>query len=1118
MRACPTTRRALRWAGVLAGGALWVAACSRAQGPARPRDSLLDTARAQGTFASPATWRYHPRSEAPLLARVELSDGTLLYAGERGERWQFDKKSGSVRAAARLAPEPLIAILHLDDGGWLFVGQSGTGYESREPLGPFVRTSAPVDKLARVSAAGTSVVGITREGRLVQSPDAGATWKPVGPEGARFVDVMLADSKKGLALAVPEALFATKDGGQSWAKLDTPSMGALALGWDDQAGVAVQTAMKWSRWDAAAGTFPDLGRVPAKGRFKLAARPSRGPDAGALAEGRAVVLGGEYLEAARDEGTGSSSSWRAGGERWLLWRGPVGGLLKSSPLEAASGCQAVRIAGSGRHVYLACSRAGAGVNQSISIFRSDDSAKSFERDSYALEGRIGELTLAAGAGGALAVSGICPQHNTSRGCLPQGIHHRRVAIADAGAEGGASKADAAAKHADSGTGAKGKKDGGGDDREWELAPSATPSLKGSALAMAYSPDGRTLLAVGRRTKDTGLAVFVSKDGGESFQGRELEQVQGSFDEPPPAEDYWARPPPSPVTNIGSIGPAEDGTFALVLKSSGAPTVVVVDDEGRVISLSRAPGEANNVGAVGTRAVAFSDTSRMAWESLDGGATWDPIGRLPVSMCSPGAHGCSSTVRCHVGGCVIGNELSRIGWRGQSDDDQGVFTPGESGMGDVFDRKLRTPFACTLDEKPWAVLEDVAGPPTANQAAIGKVAWFALAQNPQKASASVYHAHGGPKPRVETVQLLAPATKPSDVAFAASAQVEGAAALRYSAPESGITSLKNVEVSWDNLVEGKVVRQRIADAGPAGVNDYSRTGFGAQRAQYNLLSIGSGGIYLRIHYSQGESQPTLFLDGRGTTSVPEVRWPGSSPYGSRTEMAHVGGAHVPVMMVGSGAALVRARRDGNGWAFDAFATGLAEPTRFGLTQVRDLAYAKGVAGLQVTIWDSEGTRGENLLFPFRAAGAVTDPPIALPTQIDSGDKPNRCGSAHKSDTPRVVVPYQGGTRHPIVVTDTTEPMRVLLTGQAVMHGTPKEPCTAAFDAEVVNIDPSMGTPEQERAIIVMDDLERSWIFRTTYGTMGEARVEYRVMSCRFDPSLEPPAEIFGHPGTRVRRAK
>ena len=45
----------------------------------------------------------------------------------------------------------------------------------------------------------------------------------------------------------------------------------------------------------------------------------------------------------------------------------------------------------------------------------------------------------------------------------------------------------------------------------------------------------------------------------------------------------------------------------------------------------------------------------------------------------------------------------------------------------------------------------------------------------------------------------------------------------------------------------------------------------------------------------------------------------------------------------------------------------------------------------------------------------------------------------------------------------------------------------------------------------------WIFRTGYGPLGEARVEYRVMNCHFDPVVEPPPEIFALPGTKVHRA-
>ena len=444
-------------------------------------------------------------------------------------------------------------------------------------------------------------------------------------------------------------------------------------------------------------------------------------------------------------------------------------------------------------------------------------------------------------------------------------------------------------------------------------------------------------------------------------------------------------------------------------------------------------------------------------------------------------------------------------------------PPTSACGIIFDRKLGTPLSCTLDEKPWQVIEGVTQAPDASRAALGKVAWYAMAQDDRKATVTTYHATGGARPKVEPVQLLAPVTKPADYAYRSSLQAEGAAAIRYLAPE-GATTIKNVEVVWDNLLEGKLHRAKLAEGGPVGINDYQNTGYGSKQAQTNFLSIGTGGIYLRLHYGPGDAQPTLFLDGHSVATLPEVSWP-STPFARHSEIIHVGNAHVPVLVLGNGAATIRARRDGAGWAFDTLATGLVEPSRFGLAQDSGLAYTSHLGGaLHVTFWDPDGVRRSSWLYPYRASGDVADAPIPLPMLIDAGEKPNRCGSVTKTDTARTVVPMQAGTRHAVVVTDTTEPMRVLLTSGAVMHGSPSEPCVAAFDAEVVSIDPNLGTPEQERAIIVMDDLEHSWIFRTAYSPMGEARIETRVMSCRYDPTLEPPPEIFSLPGTKVKRAR
>ncbi len=74
----------------------------------------------------------------------------------------------------------LIAVLDADVGFW-FVGQSGTSYEAREPLAAFVRSSAPLEPLVRVSAARRSIVGIPADHSLSRSTDGAASFTRVGP-------------------------------------------------------------------------------------------------------------------------------------------------------------------------------------------------------------------------------------------------------------------------------------------------------------------------------------------------------------------------------------------------------------------------------------------------------------------------------------------------------------------------------------------------------------------------------------------------------------------------------------------------------------------------------------------------------------------------------------------------------------------------------------------------------------------------------------------------------------------------------------------------------------------------------------------------------------------------
>ena len=156
--------------------------------------------------------------------------------------------------------------------------------------------------------------------------------------------------------------------------------------------------------------------------------------------------------------------------------------------------------------------------------------------------------------------------------------------------------------------------------------------------------------------------------------------------------------------------------------------------------------------------------------------------------------------------------------------------------------------------------------------------------------------------------------------------------------------------------------------------------------------------------------------------------------------------------------------------------------------------------------TNGHEAGSLVYPFRAEGPLFDAPIRVPTQLDLPGTPRPCTAGNRAATPRVVAPYQNGTRHPVIVTDAVEPLRVLLSNDAVVHGTPEAPCAAAYEAELVA---SEGAPigQQEHALVLADPAERSYLFRTA---QGSASFEFRGMSCRMDPAARDPP---GNPNPR-----
>jgi len=104
---------------------------------------------------------------------------------------------------------------------------------------------------------------------------------------------------------------------------------------------------------------------------------------------------------------------------------------------------------------------------------------------------------------------------------------------------------------------------------------------------------------------------------------------------------------------------------------------------------------------------------------------------------------------------------------------------------------------------------------------------------------------------------------------------------------------------------------------------------------------------------------------------------------------------------------------------------------------------------------------------------------------------------------VILPKQLGTQHPVIVTDSAEPIGTLLTEEAVLYGTPAQPCAAYYEAQ----SEQRSGNEEYRALVSVDDRYPSWLFRVV---PNATTFEYRPLDCKADPQRDVLQEGF-NPG-------
>ncbi len=1055
-----------RCSAALIGGALTTLACAPPLTP-RPRPGLVGPQLA-ASAETERGWRFHPRAYPALRAVRPLGVGRELFVGGRGERWVVDAAHRSVAAAAWAAPEELLAALRSEAGRWGFVGASGTVYEAEQPLGPLLRANPPPVELVRLAAVGEALSGVSEAGQLFSAELLGARWVERAPRSeATFLDVALLEGGAGLALAAPEQYWVTADGGQRWKPLGLPRQGVTSL--QPLPDGAVQLLGVFGRFvwrpPLVEQLEPLTGRPP-EPRLEPKLPAPLGPSARAVRAGHAALAGERYVQLERAD---------AKAPRWRWREGRLDGGLATRPAPQLEGCADVRLAVAGELRVVACLRGAASGAAPLELLRSVDGGRRLEPVLSAMA-QPAQLRLALSSTGELMVGGVCVARADERGCRPTGLMVPR--------RGGSRAARAGS-------------------RPLALVPASLPLARGAALALGYSPSGERAYAVLRHAKTGAPALYVARAGAARFSVHELV----------PAADAQAEELPGSALPWGGLGRAgglradedvglsvgDDGMVTVAL--SAARQIITTDGEGERLGGGSWPPEARSVGGFGGALLAVTSYEHEHYESLDGAASWRPLGRLPASPCAGSGRDCEPVVACSASGCLLGDALTRLGWGGESE--QPLPRPSSARRAQVTRTALLEPLSCSLAPEGWRSLPGVAAPPAAASLSHGRLAWFVGGRDLQTGEARLSYAlrHGGP---LEQRALLGPVAAPEQVALAVSNAEDGVAALRVS-----VGGTAPPQLAWFDAEQGRV-HLATPSWRPAAPTLVTLPGARARALELASLSVLRGAAVVQPTSELGRE--VYLYDGAQERSLPAMVG------GVRGPCRHcepwlllMNGALQGYWVSPQGELLLRA---GTGDHEDAAMT-VSEPLRAGRVAARSLGSVGGAPALLVFRGEERRRAARAALLPLQATGALVGEPLAAPTQAHLPPQLTPCSEQQRQHTPRVLAPWVPGTRRAVLISDRSEAPITLLTAEAVLHGTPEAPCVAAYYAEAVPAARPRSASGGERAVLLADALDASFLFRRVPSAPGSPpSVEVRRLRCELAPTASVPAEVDAQPGVQV----
>ena len=1031
----------------------WLAMCACSPVPASPEPVAPPAIVAiEDTDVEPAApgWHYHPTEMATVKGGWQLVDDRWLLVGELGERWLTTPVPKShakatvttfrAHASEHRAPEELTHVVKLRAGrGWLFVDATGGTYTATTPLGPLMPQGRAPEPLSSIATTKRGAMGVNALGAGYRWHDH--SWEPLSTALPIYE---LASGSDGvlLGLAFPEALHRSDDG-IDWQRIDSDPFGADALWRRGDGQVVVSGAHDDRLFSHGALNKLDGDTSPLPTEAGIDIQPLLGPRASAIEQQTAVLSGSRYYELFEESDDDQP--------RWMLTRGKLGSALETIPFAVTDECQATLLAAAGRHVLVACGQQH-GDPIDVHVHRSKDGGSRFDSTVRLRANAHLPAAMAIAPDGRALITGMCDARQ--RPCVAQAPLHLHI--------------------------------------DGTLTATKAPELVKAGSSPAFSHDGQRAYFLGERGKDDKRALFVSDDGGKTFDARPLSVPKRERSRLPHSSEASA------------ILPGRDGYVGVLF---GSEAYAIAEPTGRITSVARLPVDTVAIGGSGRFILTVAEqqqrddaTRAQLFESTDAGMTFRPVA-APMSLLIDEFER-NLSLACSSTGCLIGDRLTRVGWNAPS----ASLVARREAAPTEFQPAVRTPMVCQLtSDRDWTQIDHLAETsplPTANQMMRGSSMWSVLRHDDVVGEVTVVTAElASNDVKVRSQSLFSPVRKRQRWAYHVAPQMEGYAAMRAPLPAKHAGKpMTNLEVAWVNHLTGRNARAVIQNAGVFSRNDVTPGDRPALVA--GLLSVSPNDAFVRPSQQRTDTF-VVSHDGLVVHRHRYPSWPATGHPQSYSDAVMAEGQPLAVaMFYGSSspnpttAALASLNTPG-----DASFISLAPTAPVGGERYVETSwtYDGNQVGIMALLLDRRGMQSRGWFTPFRGDRTLGQV-IALPTQPELPSEPRPCSADDRSNSPRVNAPSMVGTRHPVLVQGSVE-THTLLTERAVLHGGAGNPCVAAWHATKIGHHGS-------HVAVISGDLQHAWLFKSpAHGVLA-----YRPMSCQLSPQASVPPAVFTEGGT------